>query len=139
MTRKRFVRILRLGFAASALTGCMRNVQAWPPPLETGTPVTVRFSAPRAIALDGSQRDSVAGVKELRGSVVSVKHDTLVVLVSNEENPSTDNSALVGRDVQVLLNQSTVVTRSETDGWKLAYGILAGAVLIFAGIVMSGS
>ena len=137
---KRNAEILRLALGVAALTGCTRNVQAWPPPIAPGTTVTVRFSAPRVIALnDASKPDSVVGVKELRGSVVSLDHDTLVVLVSKERNVLTEKPRLPGRQIQVLLDQSTIVTGSEIDGWKFAYGLLAGAVLIFVGLVMSGS
>jgi hypothetical protein len=88
---------------------------------------------------DAGKSDSVPGVKDMRGSVVSIHHDTLVVLVSEERNILTEKQRLPGRKVQVLLDQSTAVTGSEIDGWKFAYGLLAGAVLIFVGIVMSGS
>lgn len=140
LINKRNARILSLGIVAGALIGCTRNVQVWPPPLTTGRPVTVRFSAPRVIVLDDAGKpDSVAGVEELRGAAVSLHHDTLVVLVSKERNILTEKSRLPGREIRVLLDQSTAVTGSEIDGWKFAYGLLAGAVLIFVGIVMSGS
>ena len=79
------------------------------------------------------------GVKELRGQVVRRSNDTLVVLVSKARSTLTEESRADGREIQVLLDQSTVVTASEIDGWKFAYMLLAGAVLIFAGMVMSGS
>jgi hypothetical protein len=137
---KRHAQILRIGLLAGALTGCTRNVQIWPPPLAAGSAVTVRFSAPRVIALDDAGKpDSVQGVQELRGRLVRLDHDTLVVMVAKERNILTNESRLAGREIQVLLDQSTAVIGSEVDGWKFAYGILAGAVLIFVGIVLSGS
>jgi hypothetical protein len=133
-------KILMLGFVVPALTGCTRPVQAWPPPLATGTTVTVRFTQPRVIVFhDASKPDSVTGVKALRGPVVRLNHDTLVVIVLKEWNALTQKPRLPGQEVQVPLDQSTVVTGSEIDGWKFAYALLAGAVLIFVGIVMSGS
>jgi len=39
----------------------------------------------------------------------------------------------------LALDQSTVITVSEVDGWKLGYALLAGTVLIFAVAVLSGS
>ena len=137
---KREVEILTLAIVAAALTGCMRNVRVWPPPLATGTAVTVRFTAPRIIVVhDANGLDSVAGVKELRGQVVRRSNDTLVVLVSNARSTLSEEPRADGREVQLLLDQSTVITASEIDGWKFAYLLLAGAVFIFAGMVMSGS
>jgi hypothetical protein len=46
---------------------------------------------------------------------------------------------MFGRPATVVLDSATFVTRSEVDRWKVGYGILAGAVLIFAGLVLSGS
>jgi hypothetical protein len=45
---------------------------------------------------------------------------------------------MVGRPATVVLDTATLVTWSEVDSWKVGYGILAGAVLIFAGLVLSG-
>ena len=137
---KRDVGILMLAIVAAGLTGCMRTVRVWPPPLATGTAVTIRFNAPRVIIVHNANGlDSVAGVKELRGQVVRRNNDTLVVLVSKARSTLTEDSRASGREIQVLLDQSTVVTASEIDGWKFSYMLLAGAVLIFAGMVMSGS
>ena len=125
---------------AAALTGCMRTVRVWPPPLVRGTAVTVRFNAPRVIMVhDANGLDSVAGVKELRGQVVRHNNDTLVVLVSKARSTRSEESRASGREIQVLLDQSTVVTASEIDGWKFSYMLLSGVVLIFVGMAMSGS
>ncbi len=133
-------RVRRLGFLALSLTGCTRNVQVWPPPATSGTAVIVHFNDPRVIVFDNAGKpDSVAGVKELRGPVISLQHDTLVVRVLKERNVFGDTPRLTGREVSVLLDQSTALIASEADGWKFAYGLLAGAVLIFVGIVVSGS
>lgn len=132
--------ILRLGVALAALTGCTRAVQAWPPPLPTGTTVTVRFSQPRVIVFhDAGKSDSATAVKALRGRVVTLNRDSLVLMVSKEWNAATEESRLSGREIQVPLDQATVVTASEIDGWKFAYALLASAVLIFVGLAMSGS
>jgi hypothetical protein len=119
-------------------SGCVRTVQAWPPPLASGTPVAVRFAAPRSIAfkVDGG-RDSILMVRELRGRVVSVNRETLVVRVTRVPQGAT-RGPIVGGTATVGLDSATIVTRSEVDGWKVGYGILATVVLIFAGLVMSG-
>jgi hypothetical protein len=51
---------------------------------------------------------------------------------------SSQGEAPVGSVAGVLLDSGTTVTRSEVDSWKVAYGILATGVLIFAGLVLSG-
>ena len=86
-----------------------------------------------------NHRDSVAGVGELKGTVLNLRNDTVLVGVTNERSTGVDNSRLVGREVAIPLDRTTVVTRNEVDSWKFAYGLLAGAVLIFVGLVMSGS
>jgi hypothetical protein len=132
-----YVLIYSTLFCAVA-SGCVRTVQAWPPPLTGGTPVSVRFAAPRSIVFEGdSGRDSVAKVRELQGRVVSLHGDTLVVRVTRALQ-ETAGERLIGRPATILLDSSTIVTRSEVDGWKVGYGILASAVLIFAGLVLSG-
>jgi hypothetical protein len=45
---------------------------------------------------------------------------------------------MVGRPATVVLDSATFVTLSEVDGWKVGYGILAGTVLIFVGLVIFG-
>jgi hypothetical protein len=82
-------------------------------------------------------RDSVTKVRELQGRVVSLHGDTLVVRVTRAPK-ETGGGRWIGRPATVLLDSTTTVTRSEVDGWKLGYGILASAVLIFAGLVLSG-
>jgi hypothetical protein len=118
--------------------GCTRTVQVWPPPLNAGDPVVVRFSESRAVRFQtAAGRGSVVEVRELRGRVVAQHEDTLVVRVAREA-PGTAESGRDGRSATVVMDSHTTVTRSEVNGWKLGYGILAGAVLIFAGLVMSG-
>src|SRR2546423_3259736 len=125
---------------ALLFTGCTRKVQAWPPPLPIGTTVTIRFGAPHVLVFDErNHKDSVAGVGELKGTVLNLRNDTVLIGVTNVRSTSVDNSRLVGREVAIPLDRTTVVTRSEVDSWKFAYGLLAGAVLIFVGLVMSGS
>jgi hypothetical protein len=121
-----------------ATSGCVRTVQAWPPPLTSDTPVTVRLAQARTIAFEGvSGRDSVADVRELQGRVVYLHGDTLVLRVTHAPT-AAGGARMVGRPATVRLDSATLVTRTEIDGWKLGYGILASAVLIFAGLVLSG-
>ena len=120
----------------AAVLGCARTVQAWPPPLSSGTPVTVRFATSHTIVFDpAGNRDTVTMVRELQGRVVSLHGDTLMVRVTR----SPQGEAATGRVARIVLDSGTVVTRSEVDSWKVGYGILATAVLIFAGLVLSGS
>jgi hypothetical protein len=122
---------------AAAAIGCVRTVQAWPPPLVPGTAVRVRFAAPRTVVFDrGTARDSVPGVQDLRGDVLSIRGDTLVLRVSGDPNGTTGESTLE-RQTTIALNQSMTVTSSQIDGWKFAYALLSGVVLVFAGLVMA--
>ena len=124
--------------AALSLSGCTRRVQAWPPPLPIGATVTVRFGAPRVLVLDErNHKDSVVGISQLEGTAVNLSNDTVFVIVTKERSTDVDNSRMLGREVAVPLDRTTIVTRSEIDGWKFAYGLLAGVVLIFAGLVIS--
>ena len=117
----------------------MRTVQAWPPPLSSRTPITVRFTAPRSIAFEvEGGRDSVAAVRELQGRVVSLRGETLVVRVTRIPDGAA-GGRILGRPATIVLDSATIVTRSELDSWKVGYGILATTVLIFAGLVLSGS
>ena len=130
--------LLACALLCTGASGCVRTVQAWPPPLASGTPVTVRFTAPRSIAFEVEVgRDSVAAVRELQGRVVSLHGETLVVRITRMPE-GTAGERMVGRPATVILDSATLVTRSEVDSWKVGYGILATAVLIFAGLVMSG-
>jgi hypothetical protein len=123
-------------FACAGLLGCARSVQAWPPPLSSETSVSIRFARPRIIVFDpADNRDTVTMMGELRGRVVSLHGDTLMLRVTG----SSQEQEAVGRVARVLLDSATVVTRSEVDGWKVGYGILATGVLIFAVLVLSGS
>ena len=132
------VSLLACALLCTGASGCVRTVQAWPPPLASGTPVTVRFTAPRSIAFKAVVgRDSVAAVRQLQGSVVSLHGDTLVVRITRVPE-GTEGERMVGRPATVVLDSATFVTRSEVDGWKVGYGILATTVLIFAGLVLSG-
>ena len=119
--------------------GCVRTVQAWPPPLTPGTAVRVHFATPRVVVYQrGRLQDSVAGVPELRGRVVALRGDTLVLRVKSDRKDSTGNSREEERESTLVLDQSTTVTRTEIDGWKFSYALLAGSVLIFAVLVLSG-
>ena len=124
-------------FCAGA-SGCVRTVQAWPPPIPVEAPVTVRFIGARTLVFEGEAgRDSVAAVREVRGRVVSLTADTLVLRVTRGPNGAGE-SAMTGRHAAIPLDSQTRVTRSEIDGWKVGYGILATSVLIFAILVLSG-
>lgn len=118
--------------------GCTRTVQVWPPPVNTGDAVVVRFSEARTVRFQTADgRDSAVALRELRGRVVAQHDDTLVVRVAREA-PGTLGSDRAGRPFTVVMDSRTTVTRSEVNGWKVGYGILAAAVLIFAGLVVSG-
>jgi hypothetical protein len=132
-------RSIALALALVGATGCVRTVQAWPPPLIPGTAVRVQFASPRLVVYQrGLLRDSVAGVPELRGRVVALRGDTLVLRVKSDPVASTGNSREAERQATLVLDQSTTVTRTEIDGWQISYALLAGTVLIFAALVMSG-
>lgn len=121
----------------AGILGCARTVQAWPPPLTTDTPVTVRLAVPRSLVFEGEVgRDSVAAVRELQGRVVSLRGNTLVIRVTRVPNEGV-GGWIVGRRTTILLDSATFVTRSEFDSWKIGYGILASVVLIYAGLVLS--
>ena len=129
---------LACALLCTGASSCVRTVQAWPPPLSSGTPVTVRFTAPRSIAFEVEiGRDSVVAVREVQGRIVSLHGETLVVRVTRVPE-GAEGGRIVGRPARIVLDSATIVTRSEVDGWKVGYGILAAAVLIFAGLVISG-
>lgn len=133
------IRRITIALAFIAASGCVRTVQAWPPPLTPGTAVRVQFATPRLIVYQrGQLRDSVAGVPELRGQVVALRGDTLVMRVMSDRAGRASDSPEAERQTTVVLDQLTTVTRMEIDGWKFSYAILAGSVLIFAALVMSG-
>ena len=133
-------RAIFLALLVAGAGGCVRTVQAWPPPITPGITVRVRFAAPRLVVFErGIRRDSVAGVRELRGSVFALRGDTLVLRVATEVSGNASESGILERQTTVALDQSTIVTLAEVDGWKFAYGLLAGSVLIFVAVVMSGS
>jgi hypothetical protein len=101
--------------------------------------VRVHFATPRVVVYQrGRLQDSVAGVPELRGRVVALRGDTLVLRVKSDRKDSTGNSREAERESTLVLDQSTTVTRTEIDGWKFSYALLAGSVLIFAVLVLSG-
>jgi hypothetical protein len=132
-------RSIAIALFLAGASGCVRTVQAWPPPLNSGTAVRVHFATPRLVVFQRGQHvDSVAGVPELRGRVVALHGDTLVLRVMSDRPDSTGKSREVERQTTLVLDQSTTVTSTEIDGWKFSYAILAGAVLIFAALVMSG-
>jgi hypothetical protein len=87
--------LLACALLCTGASGCVRTVQAWPPPLPSGTSVTVRFASPRSIAFEvEAGRDSVAAVRELEGTVVSLQGETLVVRVTRIPDRATE-----GRDI----------------------------------------
>ena len=99
----------------------------------------VHFAAPRLIVYQrGRAQDSVASVPELRGLVVALRGDTLVLRVKSDRARGAGESGEAELQTMVVLDQSTTVTLTEVDGWKLSYSFLAGSVLIFAALVMSG-
>ena len=131
-------RIVACYIVFSAATGCVRTVQVWPPPIPTEAPVTVRFIGSRTLVFESEGgRDSVTAVREVRGRVVSVKADTLVLRVTGAPS-AADGAGTMGGLVTVLLDSQTRVTRSEVDAWKVGYAILATSVLIFAILVLYG-
>jgi hypothetical protein len=133
-------RSISLALLLAGASGCVRTVQAWPPPLTAGTAVRVHFAAPRLVVYQrGRVQDSVAGVRELRGLVVALRGDTLVMLVKSDRPRSADESREAESETTLVLDQSTTVTRTEIDSWKFSYALLAGSVLIFAALVLSGS
>jgi len=71
--------------------------------------------------------------------VFALRGDTLVLRVATELSGDASESGILERQTTVALDQSTIVTLAEVDGWKFAYGLLAGSVLIFVAVVMSGS
>ena len=101
----------------------------------------VHFAAPRVVVFEqGVLKDSVSGVRDLRGTVVALHGDTVLLSVATVVvSGNVDRSRTTDRRAVLALDQSTTVTLSEVDGWKFAYALLAGAVLIFAALVMSGS
>jgi hypothetical protein len=101
--------------------------------------VRVHFATPRLVVYQrGRVQDSVTGVRELRGLVVGLRGDTLIVLVKSDRDRSADESSEAERQTTVILDQSTTVLRTEIDAWKFSYALLAGTVLIFAALVISG-
>ena len=119
------------------LTACTRSVQVWPTPIDTGASVRVRFNPPRTLALEGAaQPRLVSAVRELRGHVVSINHDTLLVQVSRVRTGVAEDTLVSGREVRVVLDQFAHVITSEPDSWKFAYLLLSGVVLVFAGGVL---
>jgi hypothetical protein len=56
----------------------------------------------------------------------------------SDRSDSAGDSREAERQATLVLDQSTTVTRTEIDGWKFSYALLAGTVLIFAALVMSG-
>ena len=134
------IRSITIALVLVGASGCVRTVQAWPPPLAPGTAVRIHFATPRLVVYErGQLQDSVARVPELRGRVVAVRGDTLVVRVMGDRAESAGKSNEAERQATLVLDQSTTVTRTEIDSWKFSYALLAGAVLIFAALVMSGS
>ncbi len=70
---------------------------------------------------------------------MAVHGDTLVLSVASAVSVNAGESSMMDRRATLALDQSTIVTVKQLDGWKFAYALLAGSVLIFAAAVMSGS
>lgn len=131
---------ITLALVVAVAGACTRSVQAWPPAIIPGTAVYVRFAEPRLVVFErGRLRDSVAAVRELNGSVFSLHNNVLVLSVANRQSGNAAQSGGGERLATIALDQSTLLTTSEIDGWKFAYALLAGCVLIFVAAVMSGS
>jgi len=132
-------RSIVLALVLAGASGCVRTVQAWPPPLTPGTAVRVHFATRRVVVYQHEQlQDSVASVRDLRGRVVALRGDTLVLRVNDDRTDSTSESRSAERQTKLVLDQSTTVSRTEIDGWKVSYALLGGSVLIFAALVLSG-
>jgi hypothetical protein len=133
-------RSISLAVLLMSAWSCARTVRAWPPPIIPGTTVHVQFATPRSVVFEGGPvKDSVGGILDLRGTVLALHGDTLVLSVARVVPGDARESRMVGHQATLILGQSTVVTLREVDGWKFAYALLAGSVLIFAAAVMSGS
>jgi hypothetical protein len=135
---KRTFRFIALALLCAAASACVRTVQAWPPPVSPGTDVVVGFASPRRVVFDGgSGADSVTVVSELHGRVVSLRGNTLVLIVPSDAASGVGNSSGIERQATISLDRSTAVSYTQVDSWKLAYLFLAGVVLIFAGLGLS--
>jgi hypothetical protein len=138
MLRNRAFSFIALALLCAGASACVRTVQAWPPPLSSGTDVVIRFASPRLVVFDaGAVTDSVIDVRELQGQVVSLRGGSLVLDVTSLSASGAGNLRGIERQATIALDQSTRVSYTQLDSWKFAYGLLAGAVLIFAGLVMS--
>ena len=137
---RRFACCIAFQLAGALTAGCMRTVQLWPLPLEPETPVIVRFAAPRSVVFEREARkDSLRGVSELRGRVLALRHDTLVIGVTRATAGAADPSLFVGWQTTIVVDPSTVVTRHQFDSWKIAYVGLSVVVLLYAALILSGS
>jgi hypothetical protein len=100
----------------------------------------VQFAAPRPVVFErGAREDSLKRVSEIRGRVLALRHDTLVIGVTRTTAESTDPVLFQGWQTTIVVDPSTVVTSSQLDSWKLAYAGLSAVILIFVALVMSGS
>lgn len=100
----------------------------------------VYFAAPRFVVFErGALKDSVGGIRDLRGTILAVHADTLVLSVASAVSVNGGETSMMDRRATLALDQSTIVTLRQLDGWKFAYALLAVSVLIFAAAVMSGS
>lgn len=140
LTTHSLSRAILLASVVAGTGACARTVQAWPPPITPGISVHVRFAAPRLVVFErGITRDSVAGMRELRGNVFALRGDTLVLSMSTGRSGKAIESEMSEGRTTIVLDRSTIVTLAAVDGWKLAYGLLAGCVVIFVALVLSGS
>jgi hypothetical protein len=133
-------RSISLALLAGCVCSCMRTVRAWPPPLAPGTTVDVHFAVPTIVVFErGVAKDSVRGIRDLRGTVLAVHGDTLVLSAASAVSVNAGETNMRDRRATLALDQSTIVTLREMDGWKFAYALLAGSVLIYVAAVLSGS
>jgi len=78
-------------------------------------------------------------VRELDGHVFALRNDTLVLRVDSKQSGNASEAGTPDVLATIALDQSTSVTTSKVDGWKFAYALLAGCVLLFVAAVFSGS
>jgi len=114
--------------ACACQTACYHPAQIWPSPLTPGTQVTANFIWPRAISMEN---DSMIVVRELRGTVVTLFPDRLVMRLTGVPEQPT-RSVWAGRAATVPLDSATTITRSEFNESGAALMAVAGIAVVFA-------
>lgn len=109
-------------------TACVHRAQVWPSPIVAGNQVTAKFTVPRTVGLDD---ESTLVVREMSGTVVSLRADTLVLrLTAVPDEPSRGRW---GRhDAIIPLDSTTTVTRAEFDPSAVALMAVAGISFVYA-------